>query len=74
MRLSLLQRTIAMIILIAALLQVSLAWGGLPGPLPPAPLPSPRLLLLAIILPKTRFSRQWASLPIRSKMAMKKII
>jgi hypothetical protein len=41
MRLSLLQRTIVMIILIAALLPVSLAFGGLPGPLPPAPPPIP---------------------------------
>ncbi len=43
MKPSLLQRTIAMIILIAALLPVSLAFGGLPGPLPPAPpaIPTP---------------------------------
>ena len=43
MKPSLLQRTIVMIILIAALLPVSLAFGGLPGPLPPAPpaIPTP---------------------------------
>ena len=41
MKPSLLQRTIATIILIAALLPVSLAFGGLPGPPPPAPPPIP---------------------------------
>ena len=41
MRLSLLQRTMVIIILIVALLPVSLAFGGLPGPPPPAPPPIP---------------------------------
>ena len=43
MRLSLLQRTMVMIILIVALLPVSLAFAGLPGPPPPPPpaIPTP---------------------------------